>query len=118
VIRISGRCLGYIYCRVYSSVRWHILDSNFAVRLEGWLPSWSDNEAVYLLQCFCLRLQYYNVWLSLMAFIMCVGIMFLLSWIMSLATFVVVIALYLLVVYRKPGNVNPYPANVENMVSS
>jgi len=46
--------------------------------------------------------KYYNVWLSLFTFIMCVGIMFLLSWLMSLITFVVVFALYLLVVYRKP----------------
>jgi len=46
------------------------------------------------------------MWLSLAAFVMCVAIMFLLSWIMSLVTLFVVFALYLLVVYRKPGNVN------------
>jgi hypothetical protein len=37
---------------------------------------------------------------------MCVAIMFLLSWYMTLATFVIVIILYLVVVYRKPGNVD------------
>lgn len=46
--------------------------------------------------------KYHNVWLSLLAFVMCVAIMFLISWIMSLVTVVIVFALYLLVVYRKP----------------
>jgi solute carrier family 12 sodium/potassium/chloride transporter 2 len=46
------------------------------------------------------------VWLSLIGFIVCVAIMFLISWVTSLITFIVVFALYLLVVYRKPGKVN------------
>ncbi|KDR10319.1 Bumetanide-sensitive sodium-(potassium)-chloride cotransporter, partial [Zootermopsis nevadensis] len=46
--------------------------------------------------------KYYNVWLSLSGFIICVAIMFLISWVTSLITFIVVLALYLLVVYRKP----------------
>ncbi|PNF24775.1 Bumetanide-sensitive sodium-(potassium)-chloride cotransporter [Cryptotermes secundus] len=46
--------------------------------------------------------KYYNVWLSLFGFILCVAIMFLISWVTSLITFFVVFALYLLVVYRKP----------------
>jgi solute carrier family 12 sodium/potassium/chloride transporter 2 len=46
--------------------------------------------------------KYHNVWLSLLAFAMCVAIMFLISWIMSLVTVVIVFVLYLLVVYRKP----------------
>lgn len=46
--------------------------------------------------------KYYNLWLSLFGFIMCVAIMFLISWVMSLITFIVFFALYLLVVYRKP----------------
>jgi uncharacterized membrane protein YjjP (DUF1212 family) len=56
--------------------------------------------------CVSLLLQYYNVWLSLLGFILCVAIMFLISWVTSLITFIVVFALYLLVVYRKPGKVN------------
>jgi solute carrier family 12 sodium/potassium/chloride transporter 2 len=40
--------------------------------------------------------------LSLAGFIVCVVIMFLINWQSSLITFGVIIALYLLVVYRKP----------------
>lgn len=47
--------------------------------------------------------KYYNMWLSLIGFILCVCIMFLISWVTSLITFIVVFALYLLVVYRKPA---------------
>ncbi|XP_012274338.1 bumetanide-sensitive sodium-(potassium)-chloride cotransporter isoform X2 [Orussus abietinus] len=49
--------------------------------------------------------KYYNTWLSLVGFILCVGIMFLIDWVTSLITFVIIFALYLIVVYRKP-NVN------------
>lgn len=44
----------------------------------------------------------YNVWLSLFGFAACVTIMFLIDWISSLITFAVVLALYMVVVYRKP----------------
>lgn len=37
---------------------------------------------------------------------MCVVIMFLINWKSSLITFFVILTLYLVVVYRKPGNIN------------
>lgn len=46
--------------------------------------------------------QYYNVWLSLFGFALCVAIMFLIHWVSSLITFIVILALYLVVMYRKP----------------
>ncbi|KAK4881311.1 hypothetical protein RN001_004630 [Aquatica leii] len=46
--------------------------------------------------------RYYNTWLSLAGFFMCVVIMFLINWQSSVITFVVILALYLIVVYRKP----------------
>ncbi|KAF5270453.1 hypothetical protein FQR65_LT17843 [Abscondita terminalis] len=46
--------------------------------------------------------RYYNTWLSLAGFFMCVVIMFLINWQSSLITFIVILALYLIVVYRKP----------------
>ncbi|KAF2899446.1 hypothetical protein ILUMI_06729 [Ignelater luminosus] len=46
--------------------------------------------------------RYYNTWLSLAGFIMCVVIMFLINWQSSLITFIVILGLYLIVVYRKP----------------
>ncbi|KAG5681038.1 hypothetical protein PVAND_010504 [Polypedilum vanderplanki] len=46
--------------------------------------------------------KYYNKWLSFFAFVVCVVIMFLLSWQASLVTVGIVFFLYLLVLYRKP----------------
>lgn len=42
------------------------------------------------------------MWLSLFGFVACVVIMFLIDWISSLVTFGIVLALYMIVVYRKP----------------
>lgn len=49
-----------------------------------------------------INLQYYNVWLSLFGFVLCVAIMFLIDWTSSLITFIIILALYLVVMYRKP----------------
>ncbi|XP_014227154.2 bumetanide-sensitive sodium-(potassium)-chloride cotransporter isoform X1 [Trichogramma pretiosum] len=46
--------------------------------------------------------RYYNTWVSLVGFFACVAIMFLIDWATSLVTFVIIFALYLIVVYRKP----------------
>ncbi|XP_057664509.1 bumetanide-sensitive sodium-(potassium)-chloride cotransporter isoform X1 [Diorhabda carinulata] len=48
------------------------------------------------------KFKYYNMWLSLLGSIMCLLVMFLISWITALLTFTVVLTLYLLVAYRKP----------------
>lgn len=56
------------------------------VRPLGWRPTF----------------RYYNEWLSLAGFLMCVAIMFLISWVMSLVTFAVFFTLYLIVHYRHP----------------
>jgi solute carrier family 12 sodium/potassium/chloride transporter 2 len=42
------------------------------------------------------------MWLSLVGAILCVAVMFLISWITALLTFAAVISLYLIVAYRKP----------------
>ncbi|XP_053954951.1 bumetanide-sensitive sodium-(potassium)-chloride cotransporter isoform X2 [Anastrepha ludens] len=46
--------------------------------------------------------KYYNMWLSLVGSVLCVAVMFLISWVTALITFVAVLALYLIVAYRKP----------------
>ncbi|KAL0821134.1 hypothetical protein ABMA28_005755 [Loxostege sticticalis] len=56
------------------------------VRPLGWRPTF----------------RYYNVWVSLVGFLMCVAIMLLISWMMSLITFAIFFTLYLIVHYRKP----------------
>ncbi|CRK92474.1 CLUMA_CG006045, isoform C [Clunio marinus] len=48
------------------------------------------------------KFQYYNMWASLLGAILCVAVMFLISWIMALLTMACVLALYLVVAYRKP----------------
>ena len=49
-----------------------------------------------------ISLQFYNKWLSLFTFILCVVIMFALSWQSSLVTLSIICALYLIVMYRQP----------------
>lgn len=44
------------------------------------------------------------MWLSLAGSILCVAVMFLISWWTALLTLSVVLALYLVVSYRKPGD--------------
>ena len=95
----TSECYLVLICHVYSKVRSFWTVSSQVLR--GFAT-----QRVHLQWCFSLLLQYYNLWLSLFGFIMCVAIMFLISWVMSLITFIVFFALYLLVVYRKPGNVN------------
>ncbi|XP_075979539.1 sodium chloride cotransporter 69 isoform X2 [Anticarsia gemmatalis] len=46
--------------------------------------------------------RFYNMWLSLVGSMLCVAIMFVISWITALVTFAALLALYLLVSYRKP----------------
>ncbi|XP_045467034.1 bumetanide-sensitive sodium-(potassium)-chloride cotransporter isoform X2 [Harmonia axyridis] len=46
--------------------------------------------------------RYYNMWLSLLGAILCVMVMFLISWWTALLTLTAVLALYLVVSYRKP----------------
>ncbi|KAF9419898.1 hypothetical protein HW555_003731 [Spodoptera exigua] len=46
--------------------------------------------------------RFYNMWLSLVGSLLCVAIMFVISWITALVTFGFLLTLYLLVSYRKP----------------
>ncbi|XP_049871575.1 bumetanide-sensitive sodium-(potassium)-chloride cotransporter isoform X2 [Pectinophora gossypiella] len=46
--------------------------------------------------------RFYNMWLSLVGSMVCVCIMFVISWITALVTIACLLALYLLVSYRKP----------------
>lgn len=53
-------------------------------------------------RCIISPFQYYNMWLSLLGAVLCVAVMFLISWSTALLTFAAVIALYLIVSYGKP----------------
>jgi len=47
--------------------------------------------------------QFYNMWLSLLGSLLCVAVMFLISWWTALITLGVLLTLYLIVAYSKPG---------------
>jgi len=46
--------------------------------------------------------KYYNAWVSLFGSILCIVVMFLMSWVTALATVVVAVFLYLYVSYNGP----------------
>lgn len=46
--------------------------------------------------------RFYNMWLSLLGAVLCVAVMFLISWSTALITLGIVLALYMIVSYRKP----------------
>lgn len=48
------------------------------------------------------KFRYYNMWLSLAGALLCVFVMFIISWWTALITLACVLALYLIVAYRKP----------------
>lgn len=47
--------------------------------------------------------RYYNMWVSLFGALICLVVMFIISWWNALITFGFVAALYIYVLYRKPG---------------
>ncbi|MGH0176816.1 UNVERIFIED_CONTAM: hypothetical protein FKN15_078043 [Acipenser sinensis] len=46
--------------------------------------------------------KYYNMWVSLVGAIMCCAVMFVINWWAALVTYVIVLALYIYVTYKKP----------------
>ncbi|CAH0588113.1 unnamed protein product [Chrysodeixis includens] len=48
------------------------------------------------------RFRFFNIWVSLAGFLLCLTIMMVISWVMALLTTFIFITLYLLVLYRKP----------------
>ena len=65
-------------------------------RLESW------NLTDILRPSLCTHSQYFNKWLSLLGCLLSVAAMFLCSWPTALITFGAVVALFTVVLYRKP----------------
>lgn len=63
----------------------------------------TDSSILSVCKIWLTFFQFYNVWLSLVGFLLCVAIMLLISWQTSLVTFAIFFTLYLIVHYRKPG---------------
>lgn len=79
----------------------NILEKSIALKINI-LGKYNTHANIQCVNGLKIFLQYYNTWLSLFGFIICVAIMFLIDWVTSLVTFVIIFTLYLVVVYRKP----------------
>ncbi|KAK2161000.1 hypothetical protein NP493_1612g00019 [Ridgeia piscesae] len=55
-----------------------------------------------LTECWRPAFRYYSMWLSLLGAVICLGVMFIISWYTALVTLGVVATLYIYVHYRKP----------------
>ncbi|XP_058809410.1 bumetanide-sensitive sodium-(potassium)-chloride cotransporter isoform X2 [Phymastichus coffea] len=73
------------FLAAYTLVNFSTFHASFT-RPIGWRPTF----------------KYYNMWLSLAGSVLCVAVMFLISWWTALITLCCVLALYLIVCYRKP----------------
>ncbi|XP_066994465.2 bumetanide-sensitive sodium-(potassium)-chloride cotransporter isoform X2 [Anabrus simplex] len=77
--------LSNFFLAAYALINFSVFHASIS-KSPGWRPAF----------------KYYNAWVSLVGTLLCIGVMFLISWWTALVTFVVVITLYLYVSYRKP----------------
>ncbi|PSN39492.1 Bumetanide-sensitive sodium-(potassium)-chloride cotransporter [Blattella germanica] len=77
--------LSNFFLAAYALINFSVFHASIS-KSPGWRPAF----------------RYYNAWVSLVGTLLCIAVMFLMSWVMALITFVVVITLYLYVSYRKP----------------
>jgi len=47
--------------------------------------------------------KYYSMWLSLIGAVLCIGVMFIMSWVTALVTMAVIAVLFFYLHYHKPG---------------
>nr|XP_014091112.1 bumetanide-sensitive sodium-(potassium)-chloride cotransporter [Bactrocera oleae] len=84
-LNVIAPLISTFYLASYALINFCTFHASF-VKPLGWRPTF----------------KYYNTWLSLFGFILCIAIMFLIDWKSSLITLVIIFALYLIVMYRKP----------------
>uniref|UniRef100_T1HM58 Uncharacterized protein n=1 Tax=Rhodnius prolixus TaxID=13249 RepID=T1HM58_RHOPR len=77
--------LSNFFLAAYALINFSVFHVSLS-KSPGWRPSF----------------KYYNAWVSLLGTLLCIAVMFLISWWTALATFFVVVTLYLYVSYRKP----------------
>ena len=78
--------LSNFFIAAYALINFSVFHAS-VTNSPGWRPSF----------------KYYNKWLSLLGTILCITVMFLIEKLTALATFLVIIILYLCVWYRKPN---------------
>ncbi len=74
------------YLATYSLINFAVFDAAFS-KSPGFRPAF----------------RYFNMWQSLLGSLICVAMMFVISWWTALITFAVISAAYLYVRHRKPG---------------
>ncbi|XP_059613591.1 bumetanide-sensitive sodium-(potassium)-chloride cotransporter isoform X2 [Phlebotomus argentipes] len=84
-LNLIAPLISNFFLAAYTLINFSTFHASFAKSI-GWRPTF----------------KYYNMWLSLIGTVLCVSVMFLISWATALLTFACVIALYLIVHYRKP----------------
>ncbi|XP_063215626.1 bumetanide-sensitive sodium-(potassium)-chloride cotransporter-like isoform X2 [Bacillus rossius redtenbacheri] len=77
--------LSNFFLAAYALINFSVFHASIS-KSPGWRPAF----------------KYYNAWVSLLGTLLCIAVMFLMSWWTALITFFVVITLYLYVSYRKP----------------
>lgn len=102
-LNLVAPLISNFYLAAYALINFCTFHAAF-VKPLGWRPTFRVRsfESFSGILNLSILPQYYNAWLSLFGFLLCVGIMFMLSWVSSLITFTIIFALYLLVMYRKP----------------
>ncbi|XP_021936563.1 bumetanide-sensitive sodium-(potassium)-chloride cotransporter-like isoform X2 [Zootermopsis nevadensis] len=84
-LNVIAPLLSNFFLAAYALINFSVFHASIS-KSPGWRPAF----------------KYYNAWVSLIGTLLCIAVMFLMSWVMALFTFVVVITLYLYVSYRKP----------------
>nr|ANU78813.1 Na+/K+/2Cl- cotransporter [Portunus trituberculatus] len=87
-LNVVSTLLSNFFLASYSLINFSCFHASL-IKSPGWRPSF----------------KYYNLWISWLGGILCLIVMFLIDWITALATFLIIVALYLFVSYRNP-NVN------------
>ncbi|XP_047501721.1 bumetanide-sensitive sodium-(potassium)-chloride cotransporter-like [Penaeus chinensis] len=84
-LNLVSTLLSNFFLAAYSLINFSCFHATL-IKSPGWRPSF----------------KYYNSWVSLVGGILCLMVMFLIDVVTAFITFIVVIALYLFVAYRKP----------------
>nr|QGP72204.1 Na+/K+/2Cl- cotransporter [Penaeus monodon] len=84
-LNLVSTLLSNFFLAAYSLINFSCFHASL-IKSPGWRPSF----------------KYYNSWVSLVGGILCLMVMFLIDVVTAFITFIVIIALYLFVAYRKP----------------
>uniref|UniRef100_A0A6A7FYV2 Na+/K+/2Cl-cotransporter protein n=1 Tax=Hirondellea gigas TaxID=1518452 RepID=A0A6A7FYV2_9CRUS len=84
-LNLVSTLLSNFFLASYSLINFSCFHASL-IKSPGWRPAFT----------------YYNQWVSLAGGIMCLAVMFLIDYVTALITFIITVALYLFVSYRKP----------------